>query len=261
MERVKTLSAVPNKPPYSPTGTPGYFTSGNPLTAQPPTVPGPDWFNMTQEEIINVILAAGMELDPETDTQLRDAIAALIATHDASGTAHADIRAALAGISVPVASTTEAGIVERATPEEVAAGLDTERYVCPADLLAALTAGLAGVARVGAVNAYTRQQYPVRVDRANASGNQAVDCDLHQALGITATGNLVMATPTNMTAEKEVRLRIYAASAFTIGWATGWAGTTLVPLPTATVAGKWMHLTFVADDATTLALVGYSVRA
>lgn len=243
---MKTANAVTNKPPYSTTGTPGYFSSGNPLTAQQPTVPGPEWFNMTQEELCNLILSAGLDLDPEDDTQLAQAVAAMIAAQ---------------AVSVAPASTTEAGIVERATPEEVIAGADTERYVCPADLMAALVAGLAGVARVGAVNAYTRQQYPVRVDRAGASGNQAVDCDLHQALGLTVTGNLVMGTPTNLAAEKEVRLRIYAASAFTIGWATGWAGTTLVPLPTATVAGKWMHLTFVGDDATTLALVGYSVRA
>lgn len=78
MQRVKTAFAVESKPPYDPTGTPGYFTSGNPLTAQQPTVPGKDWFNMTQEELIAVILAAGLELDPQDDTQLNQAIDAKI---------------------------------------------------------------------------------------------------------------------------------------------------------------------------------------
>lgn len=231
----------------TPNATPDHrFTEGDPTAPTHATEVSAAFLNDLQENVCQAIEAAGIPLAKGEGGQLAQAILALIAAQ---------------AVSVAPASTTEAGIVERATPEEVIAGLDTERYVCPADLMAALLAGLAGVARVGAVNAYTRQQYPARVDRAAASGNQAVDCDLHQALGLTATGNLVMSTPTNIAAEKEVRLRIYAASAFTIGWATGWAGTTLVPLPTATVAGKWMHLTFVGDDATTLALVGYSVRA
>ncbi len=102
MQRVKTAYAVPNKPPYSTSGVPGYFTSGNPLTAQPPTVPGAEWFNMTQEELCNLILAAGLELDPEDDTQLAQAIAALIAnlvaSHNTDGDAHADIRALINGL-------------------------------------------------------------------------------------------------------------------------------------------------------------------
>lgn len=167
-----------------------------------------------------------------------------VAGHNESGTAHADIRAAIAGIVIPTATETVAGIVERATEAEVAAGEDTERYVCSAHLMAALLAGLAGVARVGAVNVYTRQQYAAPVARAGASGNQAVDLHLHQALAITATGNLVVDNPSNMAAGKTCVLLFYSAAAQTISWGTAWRGTSLAGLPTALAAGKLMMFSF-----------------
>lgn len=79
MERVKTPTAVAEKPAYSTDGTPGYFRHGDPVQSIPPTVPGQDWFNQVQEELVNVILEAGIELDPEDDSQLAQAVQALIA--------------------------------------------------------------------------------------------------------------------------------------------------------------------------------------
>ncbi|PKN07488.1 MAG: hypothetical protein CVU73_12045 [Deltaproteobacteria bacterium HGW-Deltaproteobacteria-8] len=148
------------KPPYAIGGEPGFFTQGDPVQGLPATVPGQDFLNRIQEEICNVILASGRPLDGADDTQLVSSIMDIIAAH---------------APTIGPASTTEAGIVERATAEEVINGEDAARYVCPADLMAALVAGLAGVARVGAVNAYTRQQYAALVSRVGASGAQAVE--------------------------------------------------------------------------------------
>ena len=129
MQRVKTATAITEKPAYNATGTPGYFRSGDAVAAIPATVPGQDWFNMVQEEILAVIVAAGMTPDPETDTQLADAILALIVAH---------------APAPAQATTTSQGIVELATSAEAIAGTDTERAVTPATLAAALAANSSG---------------------------------------------------------------------------------------------------------------------
>lgn len=102
MYPVKTATAVTSKPAYTEGGLPGFFTAGNPVAGIPATVPGEHWFNMTQEELLNVIRAAGLIPSATNDTQLCQAVAALIlaavAGHNESGTAHADIRAALAAL-------------------------------------------------------------------------------------------------------------------------------------------------------------------
>lgn len=54
--------------------TVGYFTKGDPQNAILPTVVSDDWLNMVQEEILNVILGAGLTPSKTTYTQLRDAI-------------------------------------------------------------------------------------------------------------------------------------------------------------------------------------------
>lgn len=218
---VKTATAVTSRPPYNAEGAPGFFTAGNAVAGIPATVPGEHWFNMTQEELLNVIRAAGLVPSATDDTQLAQAIAALIAAQ---------------AVTVAPASTTEAGIVERATPEEALAGVDAERYVCPADMAAATA---------GTVRAYTRQQYAAPVLRAGASGSQAVDCDLHQTLAITATGVLAFAAPTHMALGKTVTLQIDAAAAQAITWDAAWKGSSSHVLPTSTLAaGKCLLLSF-----------------
>ncbi len=226
------------------------FTEGAPFPYVAPTTVTAAWGNMVQEEILNVLAAAGIDPDKANNAQLRDAIVELIAAQ---------------AVGVGPASTTDQGVVALATAAEVIAGLVVDKAVTPETLAAAIGQSIqvysAATALTNAVQAYTRQQYPDRVVRTGASGNQAVDCDLHQALYITATGAITMQTPSNVVAEKEVRLRLYSSGAQTISWASGWAGNSILALPTATVAGKWMHLAFVADDDGTLCLVGYSVRA
>lgn len=50
------------------------FTEGDPVTAVPATEVTADWLNAVQEEIVNVIQAAGIALDKESNNQLQVAI-------------------------------------------------------------------------------------------------------------------------------------------------------------------------------------------
>lgn len=62
------------------TAAPGnLFTEGDPLGATPATVVTADWLNALQEEIASVVEGAGLSLDKPDNTQLLDAINALIA--------------------------------------------------------------------------------------------------------------------------------------------------------------------------------------
>lgn len=54
------------------------FTAGDPALAIPATEVTPEWANAVQEEVVNVILAAGIALDKPTNNQLESAINALI---------------------------------------------------------------------------------------------------------------------------------------------------------------------------------------
>lgn len=119
MQRVKTATAIDQKPAYSTDGDPGFFRSGDPVQGLPATVPGQDWFNQVQEEIIHVILGAGLALNAEDDTQLYQAVVALIEA---------------AQVEVGQASETAAGIVELATSTEVGELTDAVRAVTPAGL-------------------------------------------------------------------------------------------------------------------------------
>lgn len=74
MFRVDTTTAVATLPATKPAGTQGYFTEGNPSSGLLATVPGVDWFNMTQEELMAVVLAAGLTPSKTDNTQLLQAI-------------------------------------------------------------------------------------------------------------------------------------------------------------------------------------------
>lgn len=64
-------------PPASVGPTVGYFTKGDPGNAIPATVVSDDWLNMVQEELANVVLAAGLTLSKTTYDQVLTAIRAL----------------------------------------------------------------------------------------------------------------------------------------------------------------------------------------
>lgn len=67
-----TVSAT--LPAPSSTGTPGYFTDGNPATGSAPTVVPAEFLNAVMMELINVILAAGLVPSKTNLTQVAAAI-------------------------------------------------------------------------------------------------------------------------------------------------------------------------------------------
>lgn len=77
MQRIQdptAVTALPAVPALS--GLAGYFTGGNPTGGIPATRVRAWWLNMIQEEILNVVQAAGLTPDA-TPTQLRQALRAL----------------------------------------------------------------------------------------------------------------------------------------------------------------------------------------
>lgn len=75
--KVDALPAVPVGE-----GDGGFFTAGNPAgdPPVPATVPGAEWFNRVQEELCYVIEQAGLDLDPDDNTQLLQGILMAIAS-------------------------------------------------------------------------------------------------------------------------------------------------------------------------------------
>ncbi|MEK6420033.1 MAG: hypothetical protein V4801_10530 [Burkholderia gladioli] len=80
MFRTDQTTAVTAIPAPSAAGTPGYFTGGNPATGQAATILDADWLNMVQEELMNVVTAAGLTPSKTVYTQLLSAIRALRGT-------------------------------------------------------------------------------------------------------------------------------------------------------------------------------------
>ncbi|SNS16138.1 Phage tail-collar fibre protein [Humidesulfovibrio mexicanus] len=66
--------------------------------------------------------------------------AGAVATHNTAVDAHADIRAAIAGITIPQASETVAGMVRLSTAAQALAGTDNATAMSPADVAAAIAA-------------------------------------------------------------------------------------------------------------------------
>lgn len=78
MQRIDGPFNVSTKPELSPpANSPGYFSGGDPLRGRKATRVTKDWLNRVQEEICNVIEAAGINLDRADDTQLLQALRVL----------------------------------------------------------------------------------------------------------------------------------------------------------------------------------------
>ncbi|WP_175872689.1 hypothetical protein [Burkholderia sp. BCC0397] len=71
-------TAVSAMPTPAPAGTPGYFTSGNPTTGQAATILDADWLNMVQQELLNVLTAAGITPSKTNYSQIAAAIQTLL---------------------------------------------------------------------------------------------------------------------------------------------------------------------------------------
>lgn len=120
MQRVTRPSAVaaPPAPPASP-GDPGYFTGGNPATGTPATVPGYEWFNAVQEELVALVLRSGLALDPADSAQLRKSLDRLFGGGLRSVSANTTLTADDAGMVLVSAA---AGPVTLTLPAAAAAG-------------------------------------------------------------------------------------------------------------------------------------------
>ncbi|MFN7305801.1 MAG: gp53-like domain-containing protein [Acetobacteraceae bacterium] len=74
MQRVNRSTAVATMPAPPAGGTPGFFTGGNPGAGQPATVPGYEWFNSVQEELIGLILRGGITPSNTDFAQVRKSL-------------------------------------------------------------------------------------------------------------------------------------------------------------------------------------------
>lgn len=88
MNRVDTSTAVAALPVQNPVGTPGFFSQGAATGSPPATVPGQDWFNGVQEELIGVILDQGLAPIKSDNAQLLKAIKLLVGSDPAPGRTH-----------------------------------------------------------------------------------------------------------------------------------------------------------------------------
>jgi hypothetical protein len=74
MQRVKRSTAVAVMPAMPAGGTPGFFAHPDPAGGVPATVPGFEWYNCVQEEMVAVIVAAAIGLDINDTSQLLKAL-------------------------------------------------------------------------------------------------------------------------------------------------------------------------------------------
>ena len=74
MQRVKRSTAIATLPAPPVGGTPGFFIGGNPGVGQPASVPGYEWFNGVQEELIGLILRGGLTASDADLAQVRKSL-------------------------------------------------------------------------------------------------------------------------------------------------------------------------------------------
>lgn len=84
MHRIDHATAAAVRPSDAGAGTQGFWTEGSPGVV-PSTVLAYDWFNMLQEELRAVVVDGGLTPTKGSETQVRDAIRAMIAQFAAPG--------------------------------------------------------------------------------------------------------------------------------------------------------------------------------
>lgn len=78
MQRVKRSTAAVALPAPPAGGTAGFFAAPNPQGGPVATVPGYEWYNNVQEELLAVVEGAGLVASDTDRTQLRQAIQAMV---------------------------------------------------------------------------------------------------------------------------------------------------------------------------------------
>jgi hypothetical protein len=104
MQRVSRASAIATIPAPPAGGTPGFFTGGNPSAGQQATVPGYEWFNSVQEELLGVILRGGISASNADLAQVRKSLDRLFGGGMASLSANATLTVDNAGLVLVNAS-------------------------------------------------------------------------------------------------------------------------------------------------------------
>lgn len=79
MHRIDVPSASPTLPAPAAAGSPGYWTSGDPVAGTAPTILDQDFFNAVQEELYGIVLAAGITPAKANRAQVLQAIGVLTA--------------------------------------------------------------------------------------------------------------------------------------------------------------------------------------
>ena len=233
MHRVDTPSAAATLPTSEAPGTPGYFTKGNPVGAIEATVPGQDFFNMLQEEMVRVVEDAGLTPDAtKADfTQLSQAIQILTGSQalgamDFPTIDTADNRAGVTGAIATNGGTVSipANVVLSLGEEDVAGESGrTKKFktvaFTSADLAISSTYYLRARVTAGALEIYTQQGTDVDTipgglvgtpDGGSGGGFDSTVLDVLFAKVVTGTAGTVP-TVTDLANNK----RLDAAAAFT----------------------------------------------
>lgn len=122
MFHVDNSTGVPVMPQPSPvtSETELFFTEGG--NGVPPTYPGPDWFNVIQSELLNILKAAGIDPDKMDNTQILVALKKLFLSRsnpfgDIKADGAAAIAAALTNLGLGEAAKRNVGTEENQIPD------------------------------------------------------------------------------------------------------------------------------------------------
>lgn len=108
MFRIDNSTAATALPVPAAAGTPGFFSNGNPGTGQPATILDADFCNIIQEELLNILAAAGIT---PSKTDRGQVLAALRAQFSASGTTQFFLPR-VAGFALTSSWTVPAGVTQ-----------------------------------------------------------------------------------------------------------------------------------------------------
>ncbi|WP_250908667.1 gp53-like domain-containing protein [Escherichia coli] len=122
MFHVDNSTGVPVMPQPSPvtSETELFFTEGG--NGVPPTYPGPDWFNVIQSELLNILKAAGIDPDKMDNTQILVALKKLFLSRsnpfgDIKADGAAAIAAALTNLGLGEAAKRDVGTGDNQIPD------------------------------------------------------------------------------------------------------------------------------------------------
>lgn len=115
MDRAYAAGATGSPPTAPASPSIGYPTAGNPATATPATKPGAYWYHAVTEELMGVIVAAGITPAQGTLTQLKQALDAMYSGASIAGN-FSNLKASATGTSAAITVTADSIVVASAAP-------------------------------------------------------------------------------------------------------------------------------------------------